>query len=201
MNLYFDLTLNFVQNYPIFFIFGSGSVIYGIVKLVKVFLKHKRANDERSLPERKLAHEKVKEAIQIMKNNQAHQCFTTLQNKKLSFVEMHEISEEVHNLFTKESRIFLENSEYFEKKIYEKIKKLNVEYRVYCEANKPAKNVQVDDLDDIKDVLKACEELNEEIDKVPNFIKMQLHLYLQFSQMLFLELQNSKKKYANQLGI
>jgi len=201
MNLYFDLTLNFVQNHPIFFIFGSGSVIYGIVKLVKVFLKHKRANDERSSPERKLALEKVKEVIQIMKNNQAHQCFTKLQNKKLSFVEMNEISEDIHNLFTKESRIFLENSEYFEKEIYEKIKKLNVQYRIYCEANKPAKDVQVDDLDDIKDVLKACEELNEEIDKVPNFIKMQLHYYLLFSQMLFSELQNSKKTYAKQLGI
>ena len=201
MNLYFDITLNFVQNHPIFFIFGSGSVIYGIVKLVKVFLKHKRANDERSLPARKLALEKVKEAIQIMKNNQAHQCFTKLQNKKLSFVEMNEISDVIHSLFLKESRIFLESSEYFEKKIYEKIEKLNVQYRIYCEVNKPAKNVKVDDLDDIKEVLKACEELNEEIDKVPNFIKMQLHLYLQFSQMLFSELQNSKKTYAKQLGI
>ena len=195
--------LNLIQNNIFISLIGIGSVLFAIVKLIKVILKHNRENNKEAKEQRKLTYKNLETVLQEFQNKETSVIANKLYSKKISLQDIMSISDKIHKLYTKDNRIFLANSSLFTDKKFQKIKQKNIKYRLHISPNNvPAKDIDTSiDKENLKDIKKLIDDVNCEIDKLPLYVKTQLNLYLEFNKILFNELLNVQKKLAKQLGL
>jgi len=194
--------LNLIQNNSFISLIGIGSVLFAIVKLIKVILKHNRENNKEAKEQRKLAYKNLKTLLQEFQNKEISVIVSKL-SKKISLQDIMSISNEIHKFYSKDNGIFLANSSLFTDKIFQKIKQQNIKYRRHISPNNvPVKDIDTNiDKENLEDIRKLINDVNYEIDQLPLYVKIQLDLYLEFNKILFNELLNIQKKLAKQLGL
>lgn len=120
MKFYIDIALNFIQNHPVIFIFGAGSVITGIVGFIKVFLVNKRKTDKMLMPERKERLERLRITLKSFRNKITGTIHNEL-SESLPPSGLIAIATSIQTLFTQDVQKFSENKDVLSKKAIDKI--------------------------------------------------------------------------------
>jgi len=80
--------LNLIQNNIFISLIGIGSVLFAIVKLIKVILKHNRENNKEAKEQRKLTYKNLETVLQEFQNKETSVIANKLYSKKISLQDI-----------------------------------------------------------------------------------------------------------------